>query len=87
MSPSIVLIHQNIRIPLKKEFGDPPSPHTKLYLARQMGNFKGCPRVLKLGVLLVWGWGRSFKVTLQIHALNFFDGVDGGEQRVKRVPT
>ena len=46
-----LLSHKNIRIPIKKIIGDPPSPPHYAIFVRTKGVFsKNCPRVPKLGM-------------------------------------
>ena len=70
-------------------FGDPPYPPHYAIIGRTKGGIsKSCPRVPKLRVWLLRGWGRCLKVTLQTHVpKNFHSCRWGDEQMVKRAQT
>ena len=68
-----------------KNYSVTPSPPPALcYLWEDKGsNLKICPRVSKLRIWLLRGWGRCLKVTMQTHvAENFRSCWWGAEQRV-----
>ena len=57
----------------QKEFREhppPPLPPALCYIwADKGGIFKSCPRVPKLRILILRGWGRCLNVTLQTRSL------------------
>ena len=58
------------------------------FLGGQGGIFKSCPRVPKLRIWLLRGWGTCLKVTLQTHAPENFRLCDGGTSgHIKRAQT
>ena len=65
-----LLSNKNIRIPTIKKIWPPPlTPCTMRYLGGQGGVIgKSCPRILKLCICLLRGWGRCLKLILQTRA-------------------
>ena len=61
---------------------------TPIHKVYKGGIFKSCPRVPKLQMLLLRGWGRCFKVSLQTCAAEknsaHADGGPSGGSRVRR---
>ena len=78
-----------MRIPHPKQNRDPSyPPHYAIFGRTKGGIFKSCPRVPKLWVWLLRGWGICLKVTLQTYAPeNFRSFCWGDEQTVKPAQT
>jgi hypothetical protein len=69
----------------KKKLGTPPAPALWNIWADRGGILKSCPRVPKLRIWLLSGWGRCLKVTLQTCAAENFRSCRWGDERtVKR---